>query len=78
MHIFTKKCAIMNDYLKRRNEDCLYWYFQAMKDLGDVKKAGLYAYVAYKMYISEQYAARIVCDMIKDCDAYRRAEARVV
>ncbi len=68
--------------LKKRNEDCLYWYFQTRKDLwkGDRRfnKRDLYVVAAEKVYVSERHAAVIIRGMLKDADAVARAKARVV
>ena len=67
---------------KQRNEDCLYWYFQTLKDLGErapyTKKADIYAIVAAKVYVSPDYASRIINVMMRDEGAVARATARVV
>ncbi len=68
--------------LKQRNEDCLYWYFQTRKDLwkGDRRfhKRDLYAVAAEKVYVSEDYAGKIIREMMKCPAAVKRAKLKVV
>ena len=66
---------------KQRNEDCLYWYFQTLKDLGEkapyTKKADIYAIVARRVYISEKYAAKIITRLMRDEGIVERVSERV-
>ena len=81
MHLLTKK-LIMRHYVEQRNEDCLYWYFQTLRDLGErapyVKKADIYAVVAARVYVSVDYCRKIICEMMRDEGAVARAAERVV
>ncbi len=80
MFAFTKINLAMH-HLKQRNDDCLYWYFQTIKDLGEragyVNKCDLYAVASAKVYLSERHAAKIIRELMKCPAAVARAKARV-
>lgn len=80
MQLFTKK-MVMLQQKEQRNEDCLYWYFQTLKDLGDrapyTKKADIYAIVARRVYISEKYCGKIIRRMIRDEVVVKKVTERV-
>ncbi len=71
----------MSNFIKQRNEDCLYWYFQTLKDLGTrvryEKQSDLYAIAGEKVYLSGEYAGKIINSLMKDGNVRDRVAKRV-
>ncbi len=71
----------MGSHKQRQKEDCLYWYFKTMRDLGEdaryTKKADLYQIAGYKVYFEGKYAGEVITKLLKCPEVVKRVSMRV-
>jgi hypothetical protein len=71
----------MKPRTQQKHEDCLYWYFQIIKDMGaevqETNLSVLYAYAGKMVYLSDKHAAKIIRKLLRNRDAVIRASERV-